>query len=184
MDKIIAETEGTMKKAIESMKQDLLGIRTGRANPGILDVVKVDSYGSKMPLKQLANISSPDKRLLIIQPWDRNLIKEIEKSIVKADLGITPIIDGAVIRLPIPQLTEERRKQLVKTVKKRGEDAKVALRNIRRDTIEKLKKTEKSGDISEDDLKRGQEKIQKLIDKYTEETDKLVDGKTHEIMEI
>jgi len=184
MDKMITETEGTMKKAIDSMKQDLLGIRTGRANPGILDVVKVDSYGAKMPLKQLANVSSPDKRLLIIQPWDRNLIKEIEKAIVKADLGITPVIDGAVIRLPIPQLTEDRRKQLVKTVKKRGEDAKVALRNIRRDAIEKLKKMEKSSEISEDDLKRDQEKIQKLIDKYTDEADKLVDGKTQEIMEI
>lgn len=184
MDNIINESENTMKKTLESTQKDLTGIRTGRATPSILDAVKVDCYNSKMPIKQVANVSTPDKRLLVIQPWDRNLIKDIEKAIVKANLGLTPTIDGAVIRLPIPQLTEERRKQLVKVVKKRGEDGKIALRNIRRDANEKIKKMKNNGECSEDDMKRGQEKIQKLIEKYTKELDELIDTKNEEIMEI
>jgi len=180
----LSESKSTMEKAVDATRKDFLGIRTGRATPTLLDAVKVDCYGSKMPLKQLANISTPDKRLLIIQPWDRNLIKDIEKAVIKANLGLTPTIDGAVIRLPIPPLTEDRRKQLVKTVKKRGEDGKVALRNIRRDAIEKFKKMEKKGEASEDDVKRAQEKIQKLIDQHTSEVDKLVNTKTEEITEI
>ncbi len=184
MDNILAEAEATMVKTVEATKKDFLGIRTGRATPTLLDAVKVDCYGSKMPLKQLANISTPDKRLLVIQPWDKNLIKDIEKSIIKANLGLTPSIDGALIRLPIPPLTEDRRKQMVKSVKKRGEDGKVALRNIRRDAIEKLKKLEKAGELSEDDAKRDQEKMQKITDKYSDEIDTLVSTKTEEITEI
>ena len=184
MENIIKESEVTMKKTVEATQKDLTAVRTGRATPSILDGVKVDCYNSKMPIMQLANVSTPDKRLIVIQPWDKNLIKDIEKAIVKANLGLTPSIDGAMIRLPIPQLTEERRKQLVKVVKKRGEEGKIALRNIRRDANDKLKKMKNNSECSEDDMKRGQENIQKLIEVYTKELEKLVETKNEEIMEI
>ncbi|TCS82973.1 ribosome recycling factor [Tepidibacillus fermentans] len=173
-----------MSKAIVSLKKDLASVRAGRANPSLLDKVHVEYYGTSTPINQLANISAPDPRTLVIQPWDKSVIGEIEKAILKSDLGLTPTNDGIVIRITIPQLTEERRKDLVKVVKKMGEESKVAIRNIRRDGNDDLKKLEKNGDISEDELRRTQEEIQKLTDKYIAEVDTIVSVKEKEIMEV
>ncbi|MCL5037321.1 MAG: ribosome recycling factor [Chloroflexi bacterium] len=178
------DIENRMKKTIEVLHKDFSVIRTGRATPALLDRITVDVYGQSMPIKQLATVSVPDPRTLLIQPWDRGVSGEIEKAIQKSELGINPMNDGKVIRLAIPQLTEERRKDLVKMVRKKGEEAKVSMRNIRRDSLEDLKKMEKSSEISEDEQKRGQEKIQKITDSHIEEIDKAVSSKEVEIMEI
>jgi ribosome recycling factor len=173
-----------MEKAVQVLKKDLASLRAGRATPALLDKVTVSYYGSEMPVNQLASISAPEPRLLVIQPWDKSALAEIERAIQKSELGLTPTNDGNVIRITIPALTEERRAELVKVVKKSGEESKVAIRNIRRDANEEIKKMGKNGEISEDDVRRGQDEIQKLTDRYIREVDKVVEAKEKEIMEI
>ncbi|GIP21459.1 MULTISPECIES: ribosome recycling factor [Paenibacillus] len=175
--------EERMEKAIQSLKRDLLTLRAGRATPSLLDRIHVDYYGASTPLNQLANINTPDSRTLLIQPWDKSSLADIERAIQKSDLGLTPANDGSTIRLSIPPLTEERRVELVKTTKKYGEEAKVAIRNIRRDANDDIKKMEKT-DISEDESRRHQDDIQKTTDKFIAEVDKVLAAKEKEIMEV
>ena len=177
-------TESRMKKTVGSFTEALQSIRAGRANTTLLDKIHVEYYGQQTPINQVASLSAPEPRLLSIQPWDASLIPEIEKAILKSDLGITPSNDGKIIRLVIPQLTEERRKDLTKLVGKYAEEAKVSIRNIRRDAMEEIKKAEKSKEISEDDKSSYEEDIQKLTDKYTKEVDKVAENKEKELMEI
>ncbi|MDF2815215.1 MAG: ribosome recycling factor [Paenibacillus sp.] len=175
--------EERMDKAIGSLKKELSSLRAGRATPSLLDRVQVEYYGSMTPVNQLANINTPDSRTLLIQPWDKSSLSAIEKSILKSDLGLTPSNDGLTIRLSIPPLTEERRGDLVKMTKKYGEEAKVAIRNIRRDANDDIKKLEKNG-ISEDESRRHQDDVQKTTDKYIAEVDKVLVSKEKEIMEV
>lgn len=175
--------EERMEKAILSLKRDLATLRAGRASSSLLDRIQVEYYGAPTPVNQLANITTPDSRTLMIQPWDKSSLGDIEKAIMKSDLGLTPANDGNQIRLSIPALTEERRTDLVKMTKKFGEEAKVAIRNIRRDANDDIKKLEKT-DISEDESRRHQEDIQKATDKYTAEVDKVLVAKEKEIMEV
>jgi ribosome recycling factor len=181
---VIKDTENHMKGAIEATKKEFQAVRTGRANPNLLDRVVVEYYGTPTPLNQVASISSPDARALLIQPWDKSALNAIEKAIQKADLGLNPVNDGMVIRLPIPQLTEERRKELVKVVKKEAEDKRIVIRNLRRDANEKIKTLEKADHVSEDEAKKGLDDVQKLTDKYIQEIDKLLEQKEKEIMEV
>ncbi len=176
--------EGKMKKSIKVLKEDLQSIRAGRANPALLDRITVEYYGSPTPLKQLAGIGAPEPRLLVIQPYDANSISDIERAIVQSDLGINPSNDGKVIRLAIPMLTEERRKDLQKLVKKMGEEIKVAIRNERREANDTLKKMNKSNELTEDDLKRAEDEVQKMTDKYVKEVDELISRKEEEILEV
>jgi len=184
IDKIYKDTDDKMNKAIENLRYELNKIRTGKASPAILDGIKVNYYGSVVPLKQAASISVPEIRLITVQPWDKSLMNEIEKAILKSDVGLTPINDGHIIRLPIPALTEERRKDLVKQTRRQGEEIKVSIRNARRDANESLKKGEKDGTISEDESFRSQEKIQELTNKFIEKVDEILKGKENEIMEV
>jgi ribosome recycling factor len=184
VDKVINETEERMKKSLASVKRELSMIRTGKASTALLDGVRVECYGQVMPLTHVASVSVPEPRLILIQPWDRTIVGDVEKAIHKSDLGLVPNTDGGVIRLAIPALTEERRKDLVKLVRKHAEEARVSMRNIRRDTNELLKKDEKDGKISEDDLHKTQDKIQKLTDRYIEQIDQALAAKEKEIMEI
>jgi len=181
---IINDAEDRMKKSVEVLRKELASIRAGRANPGMLEKITVDYYGTPTPVNQLANISVPESRMLIIQPWDKTSMPAIEKAILKSDLGLTPSNDGVVIRLTIPQLTAERRTEIVKTVKKKAEENRVAVRNIRRDLIDDIKKVEKEKVVSEDEAKKGQEKAQKLTDKYIKDIDDVLDKKEKEIMEV
>lgn len=176
--------EEKMEKSYEVLLDEFGSIRAGRANPHVLDKLKVDYYGTPTPLQQVANISVPEPRMILIQPWERSLIKAIEKTIMTSDLGINPNNDGSAIRLIFPELTEDRRKELAKDVKKKGEAVKVAVRNIRRDANETIKKLEKAGDISEDDRDENEEKVQKMTDKMIEKVDKAVEAKTKEIMTV
>ena len=176
--------EEKMEKSIDALLNEYASIRAGRANPHVLDKIKVDYYGTPTPIQQVGNISVPEARMILIQPWEKSLIRPIEKAIQTSELGINPSNDGSVIRLVFPELTEERRKELAKDVKKKGEGAKVAVRNIRRDAMDSIKKMEKAGDISEDDLKQGEEKIQKITDKMIEKVDKAIETKTKEIMTV
>ncbi len=182
-ENIYREAEEKMKKTLEILSQEFLRIRTGRANPALLDGIKVDYYGTQVPLKQIASIGVPEPRTLVIQAWDKNVVPEIEKAIYKADLGLTPAVDGNIIRINLPPLTEERRRELVKLVSKLAEDSRVAIRNIRRDAIEKLKKMEKDKEISEDEMHMGQKKIQELTDNYIKKIDEILSKKEKEIME-
>jgi ribosome recycling factor len=175
--------EERMEKAILALKRDLATLRAGRANSSLLDRIQVDYYGSPTPVNQLANINTPDSRTLMIQPWDKSSLADIERAIQKSDLGLTPANDGTSIRLSIPQLTEERRVELVKLTKKFGEEAKVAIRNIRRDANDDIKKLEKS-EISEDESRRHQEDVQKTTDKFVAEVEKVLSAKEKEIMEV
>jgi ribosome recycling factor len=175
---------GKMKKSIDAFADDLSAIRAGRANPRILDGVSIDYYGAQTPISKVGNISAPEARLLVVQPWETKLLKDIEKAIMAANLGINPTNDGKVIRLVFPELTEERRVSLTKEVKKRGEAAKVAVRNIRRDAAVSFKKLEKSSEITEDRLEGLLEDIQKETDKSVENIDKIVKAKNEEIMKI
>jgi ribosome recycling factor len=184
INQIHQSTADKMKKAIENLRFELNKIRTGKASPAILDGIKVNYYGSIVPLKQAASISTPEVRLITIQPWDKSMINEIEKAIQKSDIGLTPINDGHIIRLPIPPLTEERRKDLVKQTKRLGEEVKVSIRNSRRDANESLKKGEKDGTISEDESFRAQDRIQELTDEYIKKVDEILRIKEQEIMEI
>lgn len=181
---IIKESENNMKKTIEVVKKEFASMRAGRATPALLDKVMVNYYGTPTPVNQLANISVPEARLLLIQPWDKSSLPELEKAILKSDLGITPASDGTVIRLAIPQLTQERRADLMKVIKKKAEEGRVAIRNIRRDTNEQIKASQKNGKISEDELKRGQDEVQKLTDKYIKEIDNILSTKEQEIMQV
>lgn len=176
--------EEKMEKSINAMMDEFASIRAGRANPHVLDKIKVDYYGTPTPIQQVGNISVPEARMIVIQPWEKSLIKAIEKVIQASDLGINPSNDGSVIRLVFPELTEDRRKELAKDVKKKGEAAKVAVRNIRRDANEAFKKQEKNNEISEDDLKDATEQIQKITDKAIEKIDKAVENKTKEILTV
>lgn len=181
---IYSDTETRMEKAVAALKRDLSTLRAGRATPSLLDRIVVEYYGSSMPINQLANVSTPEPRLLVIQPWDKSAMTEIERAIMKSDLGLTPANDGSVIRLAIPQLTEDRRKELVKISKKKAEEGRVAVRNIRRDANDELKRKEKASDITEDELHKAQDDIQKLTDKYIAEADGILDAKEKEIMEV
>ena len=176
--------EDRMKKALEALDKEFDTIRAGRANPKVLDRIMVDYYGTQTPVNQVGNISVPEARLLQIQPYDATTLKAIEKAILASDLGINPTNDGKLIRLVFPELTEERRKVLAKDVKKKGEDSKVALRNIRRDAMDTFKKQQKKSDLTEDDLRDLEDEVQKLTDKYVAELDKKVEAKNKEIMSI
>jgi ribosome recycling factor len=178
------KTTDRMARAIEALKKEFGSIRTGRASLSLLDEITVNYYETLTPLQQLASLSIPESRQMAIQPWDPKVIPEIEKAILKSDLGLTPMNDGKIIRINIPPLTEERRKQLVKTVKKKAEEAKVAVRNIRRDANEELKKLEKEKHISEDVVKKSQDEIQKITDSYITKVDDVLANKEKEIMEV
>jgi ribosome recycling factor len=173
-----------MQGAVDALKKEFTGIRTGRASMGLLDAIVVDYYGTPTAIQQLASLSIPESRQIAIQPWEQRLIPEIEKAIMKSDLGLTPMNDGKTIRINIPILTEERRKQLVKVVKKRAEEARVAVRNIRRDGNEELKKLEKNEHISEDEVKKEHDEIQKITDSFIRKIDELLEHKEKEIMEV
>ncbi len=178
------DAETRMKKAVESTRAELAKIRTGKASPALLDTLRVSYYGTLVPIKQVASISVPEARLITIQPWEKNMLAEIEKAILKSDLGLNPVNDGNVIRLPIPQLTEERRKDLVRLCHKLAEEGRIAIRNIRRDANEHLKKKEKNHEISEDQMHTALDEIQKLTDKYIEQIDEILKNKEDEIMEV
>jgi ribosome recycling factor len=181
---VYSSIEEKMQKAVAALKRDLSTLRAGRATPALLDKITVDYYGTATPINQLANVSVPEPRLLIIQPWDKKAVSEIERAILKSDLGLTPNSDGTILRLSIPQLTEERRKELVKIVKKKAEEGRVAVRNIRRDANDELKKMEKESTITEDQLRKSQDEVQKITDKYIEEVEKVLSAKEKEIMEV
>jgi len=183
LDAIYKDSRDKMTKAVDSLKQECSRLRTGRATPALLDGVRVEYYGSLTPINQVANVSVPDPKLIVIQPWDTNAIPAIEKGIIKSDLGLNPQSDGKVIRVPIPSLTDERRKDLVKLVKKLGEDSKVAIRNIRRTANDTLKAKEKTKEVSEDDSKKGHDQVQKFTDDYIAQVDKMLEAKEKEIME-
>lgn len=173
-----------MEKTLQALRRELASLRAGRATPSLLDKIEVEYYGTMTPLNQLSNISAPEPRLLVIQPWDKSAISAIEKALQKSELGITPTNDGDVIRINIPPLTEERRAELVRVVKKTGEEAKVSIRNIRRDANDEYKKMEKSGDLSEDEARRYQEEIQKLTDDFVKQIDEAVTSKEKDIMTV
>ncbi len=181
---VVQDAGSKMKGTIEATKRDFQTVRTGRANSSVLDRVMVDYYGTPTAINQLANLSTPDARLIVVQPWDKTILSAVEKAIQKADLGLNPINDGTLIRIPIPQLTEERRKELVKLVKKEAEEKRVIIRNIRRDSNEKIKALEKDNQVTEDESKRGLDEIQKLTDKHISEIDSLLEIKEKEIMEV
>lgn len=181
---IYASHEDKMKKALEVMRKEYASLRAGRATPALLDKVTVDYYGTPTPINQVANIAVPEPRMLTIQPWEKPMLATIEKAILKSDLGLTPNNDGSVIRLSIPQLTQQRRQELVKVVHKKAEECRVAVRNLRRDGNEAVKKLEKDHAVSEDEAKKGQEDIQKLTDKYIKEIDTVMAAKEKEIMEV
>ena len=183
MDERLKVYEEKMTKSYDSMQREFISIRAGRANPHVLDKIRVDYYGTPTPLQQVGNISVPEPRMLQIQPWEKSLLKAIEKAILTSDIGINPTNDGSIIRLVFPELTEERRKELVKDVKKKGEAAKVAIRNIRRDGNDALKKL-KGSEVSEDEIKDMETELQKLTDKFVKEVDKAVESKSKEIMTV
>ena len=184
MKEVIKKCEEKMTKTCENLDGEFSNIRAGRANPNLLNRIMVEYYGTPTPMQQVGNISVPEPRIIQINPWEKSLLKAIEKAILASDLGITPTNDGTIIRLVFPELTEERRKELVKDIKKKGEAAKVAVRNVRRDANDTLKKMEKSTDITEDERKEGEEKIQKMTDKYVAKIDKSVENKSKEIMTV
>lgn len=181
---MISQYEEKMSKSVDSLASEFANIRAGRANPHILDKIQVDYYGQPSGLQSVANISVPEARIIQIQPWDASLIKDIEKAILTSDIGITPSNDGKVIRLVFPELTEDRRKDLVKDVKKKGENAKVAIRNIRRDANDAVKKQNKANEISDDEAKGLEDKIQKMTDKYISEIDSMISAKSDEILTV
>ena len=184
MDERLQLYNNKMQKSFDNLLEEFGSIRAGRANPHVLDKIRVDYYGTPTALQQVANISVPEPRMLLIQPWEPNMVREIEKAIMTSDLGINPTNDGKVIRLTFPELTEERRKDLAKDVKKKGENAKVAVRNIRRDANDSLKKMSKSGDVSEDEVKQLEDEVQKLTDKYITKVYNAVEEKTKEILTV
>ena len=184
LSEVLQEAEVHMQKAVEGLRRELASLRAGRANPALLGKVTVNYYGTPTPVNQVANISVPEARLLVIQPWDRNVLPEIEKAILKSDLGLMPSSDGTLIRISIPQLTEERRTELVKVARKKAEEYKVMVRNARREANDKLKAEEKNKSVSEDEVKRAQGKVQKLTDSFIQALDKVLANKESEIMEV
>ena len=184
IEEVLAQAEGKMQKTVEAVRGDLAGIRTGRASPAIVDHLKVDYYGAATSLNQLASISIPEPRLLVIQPWDRRALPSIEKAILKSDLGLTPTNDGATIRLAFPQLSEERRRELVRLVKKKVEEGRVALRNVRREALEELREGMKKKELSEDDEKRAVEQLQRLTNFFIEELEGVGQEKEAELLEV
>lgn len=185
MDKAsLQQLEEKMKKTVDLLVKEYSTLRAGRATPALLEKVFVDYYGTPTPVNQLATISVPEPRLLVIQPWDKSIVSQIEKAILKSDLGITPNSDGNIIRLSIPPLTQEKRKELVKVIHKKAEEARIAIRNIRRDGNEQIKAEEKAGNISEDEVKRTLEEIQKITDKHIKKIDQIAEAKEKEIMEL
>ena len=184
MDERLAQFDEKMQKTMNNLSEEFGSIRAGRANPHVLDKLKVDYYGTPTWIQQVANVSVPEPRMIQIQPWEASMVKEIEKAILTSDLGINPTNDGKVVRLLFPELTEERRKELAKDVKKKGESAKVAIRNIRRDANDSFKKLGKSADVSEDEIKELEDNAQKMTDKYIAEVDKAVEAKTKEILTV
>ncbi len=184
MDERIKQFDDKMQKSFQNLLDEFGSIRAGRANPHVLDKIRVDYYGTPTGIQQVANVSVPEPRMILIQPWEASLVREIEKAIMTSDLGINPTNDGKVIRLAFPELTEERRKELAKDIKKKGENAKVAVRNIRRDANDALKKIGKSNDVSEDEVKQLEDDVQKLTDKYIAKVDKAVEEKSNEILTV
>ena len=180
----IKDIEGRMQKSVDNLKEEYVTIRAGRANPHILDRLRVDYYGTPTPIQQVANVSVPEARMIQIQPWEASLIKDIEKAILVSDLGLTPNNDGKTFRLVFPELTEDRRKELAKDIKKKGDNAKDAIRNIRRDANDAIKKENKAGDISDDEAKNSEDEIQKITDKYIAMIDSAIDDKTKEILTV
>ncbi|MDR7480991.1 MAG: ribosome recycling factor [Armatimonadota bacterium] len=183
-DEVLADARGRMQKAIEATRREFAALRTGRASPALLEHVRVDYYQTPTPITQLATVSVPEPRLLVIQPWDKSMVKEIERAILKSDLGLTPSSDGVVIRLPIPPLTEDRRRELVRVARRHAEEGRVAIRNIRREAKEMLEELEEAGDISEDASRRGLERLQQLTDEMIAQLDRLLAAKEKEIMEV
>jgi ribosome recycling factor len=184
IERMLSEITGKMQKTVDALSRDLATIRTGRATPALVEHIKVDYHGIPTPLNQLASISVPEARMILIQPWDRSSIRSIEKGILTSDLGLNPLSDGNVIRIVVPPLTEERRKELIKVVRKRVEDARVALRNIRRDAIERLREAERNKELSQDQHTRTSEQLQKLTDSFIEKVNSIGQTKETEIMEI
>lgn len=181
---VLKDAEHRMTRAVEAAQHDFSTIRTGRANPVVLEGIQVDYYGSKMPVNQLAGVSAPEPRLIVVTPWDKGALTAIEKAIMNSDVGMTPQSDGNVIRLQVPYLTEERRKEMIKILHKKSEDHKIAVRNVRRDANENLKNLEKKHEISEDESKRAQDQVQKFTDKYNQRIDELTAAKEAELMEV
>ena len=179
---IIKETKEQMQKTTDALKKELTRVRTGRANPSLLDGIRVEYYGSPVPLTQVASVAVPESRLITIQPWDIKVIGEIERAVLKSDLGLTPMNDGKIIRISIPSPTEERRKELVKVVRKMGEESKVAIRNLRRDSNEKLKDLKKDKTIAEDEMFKRQEEVQKITDEFIQKLDKTIEEKEKEVL--
>lgn len=184
MSERVKEYSDKMQKTVDHLASDYAAIRAGRANPHVLDRIKVDYYGTPTPLQQVGNISVPDPRIIQIQPWEKSILKDIEKAIQASDIGINPTNDGSVIRLVFPELTEERRKDLVKDIKKKGEDAKVAIRNVRRDGNDAFKKLAKTEDISEDEIKDLEDELQKSVDKFIKNIDAMIEEKSKDIMTV
>jgi ribosome recycling factor len=184
LDDIVKTAERKMDRAVEVLAEDLQSVRTGRASPALLDRVQVDYYGSPTPVNQLATVSTPDPRLIVVQPWDKSLLGAIEKAIQRSDLGINPTNDGQVLRLALPQLTEERRRGLVKQVHQRAEEARVAVRNCRRDALDHVKRAERDGGISSEEQHRAQERLQKLTDQHVRQIDEVARKKETEVMEV
>jgi ribosome recycling factor len=184
MDSVIKQTEEKMKKSLSALEEEFNTLRTGRASPALFDKIRVEYYGNPTPINQVATISVPEARLVVIQPWDKSVIGEIEKAIQKSELSVNPSNDGKVIRISIPPLTEERRKEFVKVAKNMAEQSRVSIRNVRRDANDELKKAQKDGDMSEDDLKRAEDDVQKLTDNYVEQVNSMLEAKENEILEI
>jgi len=184
INEVMSEARASMDKAIKALKKEMTKVRTGRASVSLLDDVRVDYYGVPTPLSQVATLAVPEARMMTVQPWEKNLIPEIEKALFKADLGLTPSSDGLLIRLPVPALTEERRREMVKITKRMSEDAKISVRNARRDANETLKLLEKEKEITEDDLKRSEKEVQQLTDEFVAVVDTVVQNKENEVMEI
>ncbi len=184
VDEILAETKSSMQKAVEAFGHEIAMVRSGRANASLLDPLRVEYYGSQMPINQVANVGVPEPRLVTIQPWDKTAIPAIEKAIMASNLGLVPSNDGTIVRLPIPQLTEERRLELVKVVRQMAEEGRISVRNARRDANEMLKDAQKEGEIPEDDAKRGQDQVQELTDESVKKVDDLLKEKEEEIMEV
>jgi len=181
---LLKDVESRMSKSIDSLDSELKTVRIGKAVPALLDNIRVEHYGNKVPINQVANISAPEPRLLVVQPWEKNMVEEINKGILKSDLGLNPSTDGNILRIPIPPMSEERRRDTGKLVKKLGEDYKITLRNIRRDANDALKAAQKDKDISEDEQRKGQSLIQNIIDKFTINVDELIAKKEKEVMEV
>ncbi|MBI2166180.1 MAG: ribosome recycling factor [Chloroflexi bacterium] len=184
IESVLSDCETRMKKAIEVLRKDLATVRTGRASPALVENLLVDYFGVSTPLNQLASITAPDARLIVIQPWDRTVIQAVEKAILKSDVGLTPVSDGTSIRLGIPSLTEERRRELSRLVGKKGEESKVAVRNVRRDGLERLRAMEKNKEISQDDERRAQGRLQKLTDSHIEQGEHVMQEKEKEVMAV